>query len=91
MGMPWAWRCGPSTASERDHLLELLEQQKFPGNTLFCGDAGFVGYRLWKAILDGGQNFLIRVGANVRPSCVGPSCMPRRLNCQAAAHRKSYV
>jgi hypothetical protein len=64
--MPWAWRCGPSTASERDHLLELLEQQKFPGNTLFCGDAGFVGYRLWKAILDGGQNFLIRVGANVR-------------------------
>jgi hypothetical protein len=64
--MPWAWRCGPSTASERDHLLELLDQQRFPEHTLFCGDAGFVGYRLWKAILDGGQNFLIRVGANVR-------------------------
>lgn len=28
-------------------------------------DAGFVGYDFWKAILDGGHNFVIRVGANV--------------------------
>ena len=63
--MPWCWKTGPSTASERGHLLDLLNTQSFPSNTLFCGDAGFVGYDLWKVILDGGHSFLIRVGGNV--------------------------
>jgi hypothetical protein len=63
--LPWSWKSGPSTSSERDHLKEMLAEQKFPKNTLFCGDAGFTGYELWKAILDAGHNFLIRVGANV--------------------------
>ena len=40
--------------------------QKFPENTLFCGDAGFVGYDLWTSIIDAGHSFLIRVGGNVR-------------------------
>lgn len=62
----WCWKTGPSTASERHHLHELLDQQQFPENTLFCGDAGFVGYELWKAILSGGHQLLIRVGGNVR-------------------------
>jgi len=39
---------------------------KFRENTLFCADAGFVGYELWRAILDAGHSFLIRVGGNVR-------------------------
>jgi DDE family transposase len=64
--MPWAWQTGPSTASERDHFVRLLRELKFPDNTLFCGDAGFVGYELWSTILAGGHHFLIRVGANVR-------------------------
>lgn len=64
--LPWAWRTGPSTASERGHLLEMLETQNFPENTLFCGDAGFVGYEFWNAIHARGHHFLIRVGANVR-------------------------
>jgi Transposase DDE domain len=64
--MPWAWRTGSSTASEREHFGELLRGLKFPENTLFCGDAGFVGYELWAAILAAGHHFLIRVGANVR-------------------------
>jgi hypothetical protein len=64
--MPWGWKSGPSNASERDHLRSLLKEQKFPENTLFCGDAGFVGYDLWKAMSDAGHSFLIRVGANVR-------------------------
>jgi hypothetical protein len=63
--MPWSWKTGPSYAAERDHFRELLQEQSFPENTLFCGDAGFTGYELWKALSDAGHAFLIRVGANV--------------------------
>jgi Transposase DDE domain len=63
---PWSWRTGPSTASERAHLLEMIETQEFPENTLFCGDAGFVGYDFWNTIHLRGHHFLVRVGANVR-------------------------
>jgi hypothetical protein len=63
--LPWTWRLGPSNSSERGHVMEMLEQEKFPQDTLFCGDAGFVGYDFWKAILKAGGNFLVRVGANV--------------------------
>jgi hypothetical protein len=62
---PWSWTSGPSTASERDHLKQMLAEQEFPENTLFCGDAGFTGYELWKAAIDRGHQILIRVGANV--------------------------
>src|SRR5579863_2007457 len=64
--MPWCWKSGPSTSSERQHFLELLKAHKFPMKTLFCCDAGFVGYELWKTIIDQGHSFLIRVGGNVR-------------------------
>jgi hypothetical protein len=64
--LPWSWRTGPSTASERGHLLEMIETQEFPKNTLFCGDAGFVGYDFWNTIHSRGHHFLVRVGANVR-------------------------
>jgi hypothetical protein len=63
--MPWCWRTGPSTSSERHHLLDLLQTLVFPACTLFCCDAGFVGYELWKTMLDHGHSFLIRVGGNV--------------------------
>lgn len=64
--LPWSWRLGPSNSSERDHVKDLLRQEDFPENTLFCGDAGFVGYPLWNAILaTPDQHFLVRVGANV--------------------------
>ena len=66
-------RTGPSTASERGHLLELLKQAVFPIKTLFCGDAGFIGYLFWRGILDQGHSFLIRV---VRRS---PAEKPRHL------------
>jgi hypothetical protein len=64
--LPWSWKLGPSDSSERAHFQEMLLKQKFPENTLFCGDAGFVGYELWKSIMDQGHSFLIRVGGNVR-------------------------
>jgi hypothetical protein len=62
--LPWTWRLGPSNSSERGHVTEMLQREKFPENTMFCGDAGFVGYPLWSTIIDCGQSFLVRVGAN---------------------------
>jgi hypothetical protein len=64
--LPWCWEVGPSYASERDHVLKILSQHKFPEKTLFCGDAGFVGFDFWRAIQNQGHHFLVRVGANVR-------------------------
>ena len=63
--LPWTWRLGPSNSSERAHVQEMLENEEFPTDTLFCGDAGFVGYPLWSSIINAGGNFLVRVGANV--------------------------
>ena len=63
--LPWTWRLGPSNSSERGHVTEILKQEEFPEDTLFCGDAGFVGYDFWAAILDAEGDFLVRVGGNV--------------------------
>lgn len=63
--LPWMWRLGPSNSSERAHVLEMLSAAIYPLQTLFCGDAGFVGYPLWSAILEKGADFMVRVGANV--------------------------
>jgi hypothetical protein len=64
--MPWSWRRGATDSSERKHVEEMLAEEQFPENTLFCCDAGFVGYELWKTLMAGGHDFLIRVGGNVR-------------------------
>jgi hypothetical protein len=64
--MPWCWATGASTACERQHLVDLLDTHVFPKDTLFCGDAGFIGYDFWSALLKHRHSFLIRVGANVR-------------------------
>lgn len=66
MRLPWSWKLGPSDASERLHLTQMIQEQEFPKNTLFCGDAGFVGYDFWQAILAQKHHFLMRVGGNVR-------------------------
>ena len=63
--LPWTWRLGPSNSSERGHVIEMLQQEIFPENTLFCGDAGFIGYPLWSAIVHANRDFLVRVGGNV--------------------------
>jgi hypothetical protein len=64
--MPWAWKLGPSNASERQHVVDMIKTQKFPEKTLFCGDAGFVGYEVWNTMIQHGHHFLIRVGGNIR-------------------------
>ena len=63
--LPWMWRLGPSNSSERAHVMEMILAGKQPKHTLFCGDAGFVGFPLWSAIVQSGGHFLVRVGANV--------------------------
>jgi hypothetical protein len=72
MRLPWAWRLGPSNASERDHVMTMLADEEFPTGTLFCGDAGFIGYPLWARIVGRGHDFLVRAGANVHLSVEGP-------------------
>lgn len=76
--LPWKWRLGPSNSSERSHVIEMLAEQEFPENTLFCGDAGFVGYPLWEAILSHGGQFLIRVGSNVHLLSEWADCEERK-------------
>jgi len=63
-GLPWDWRTGPADSSERGHLREMIDA--LPEDALVTADAGFVGYDYWKALLDSGRQFLIRVGGNVR-------------------------
>ncbi|MBX9792025.1 MAG: transposase [Pirellulales bacterium] len=63
-GLPWSWTRGASDASERTHLLEMLNW--LPERSLLTADAGFVGYEFWQTLQDAGHDFLIRVGANVR-------------------------
>jgi hypothetical protein len=64
--LPWCWKIGPAYASERHQVMEMLEEQEFPENTLFCGDGGYIGYDFWRAIHDKEHHFLVRVGGNVR-------------------------
>ena len=66
LGFPWCWKLGPSNSSERQHVKDMIHTGHFLKNTLFVGDAGFVGYEFWKLIIDQKHDFLVRVGGNVR-------------------------
>jgi hypothetical protein len=66
LGVPWCWKLGPSDSSERQHVRDMIRTSHFLKNTLFVGDAGFVGYEFWKEIIDKKHQFLVRVGGNVR-------------------------
>lgn len=65
LGVPWCWMLGPSNSSERNHVRAMLKTAHFLANTLFVGDAGFVGYDFWSDIINAGHHFMVRVGANV--------------------------
>jgi hypothetical protein len=62
-GVPWDFRIGPGTASERRHLEEMLPD--LPPQSLVVADAGFTGYEFYRRILAAKQSFLLRVGSNV--------------------------
>lgn len=63
-GLPWAFRIGPGTASERRHLEAMLPE--LPPQALVVADAGFTGFDLYQRLLAADMNFLLRVGANVQ-------------------------
>lgn len=65
LALPWCWKLGPSDSSERQHAMDMIGEGHFLKDTLFVGDAGFVGYDLWRSIIQKGHDFLIRVGGNV--------------------------
>jgi hypothetical protein len=62
-GVPWAWRFGKGTASERDHLKHLLGT--LPALALIVCDAGYVGFDLCRQIMASGADFLIRMSSTV--------------------------
>jgi hypothetical protein len=64
LGLPWDFRVGPGTDSERRHLEQMLDA--LPQNSLIVADAGFVGYELCQRVLNASQSFLLRVGGNIR-------------------------
>jgi hypothetical protein len=64
LGLPWDFRVGPGTASERAHLHQMLPD--LPPSSLIVADAGFVGYDVCWQIIDAKQAFLLRVGSNVK-------------------------
>ncbi len=59
LGVPWAWRWGQGTASERAHLRQLLPQ--LPPEALVVADAGYVGYDLLRTLRQQRVSFLIRM------------------------------
>ena len=62
-GLPWDYRVGPGTASERTHLKQMVPD--LPAEALVVTDAGFVGYGLCRRLLGHGRHFLLRVGGNI--------------------------
>jgi hypothetical protein len=61
LGVPWAWRWGKGTASERNHLMHLLTQ--LPRQALIVADAGYVGFALAQALAGAEISFLIRMSS----------------------------
>jgi len=62
-GLPWSFRVGPGTTSERVLLREMLAD--LLAGSLLVAAAGFIGYELCRDLLARGQHFLFRVGGNV--------------------------
>jgi hypothetical protein len=62
-GVPWAWRFGKGTASERDHLIQLLDV--LPRLALLVADAGYFGFRLAEQLVRRDVKFLLRMSSNV--------------------------
>lgn len=63
LGLPWDYRIGPGTDSERRHLEDMLAD--LPAQSLLVADAGFTGFDMLHRITESGRRFLVRVGSNV--------------------------
>jgi hypothetical protein len=62
-GLPWSFRVGPGTTSERVHLGRMVAD--LPPRSLVVADAGFAGYGLCRRLILRGHSFLLRVGGNI--------------------------
>jgi Transposase DDE domain len=62
-GIPWAWRFGKGTASERQHLELLLDT--LPRLALLVADAGYFGFRMAECLVRKNVMFLLRMSSNV--------------------------
>jgi hypothetical protein len=62
-GLPWDFRVGPGTDSERTHFRRMIAG--LPAHSMIVADAGFAGYALFMRLLRAGHSFLIRVGRNI--------------------------
>ena len=60
-GLLWSWCVGPGTASEHEHLRQLVTT--LPRCTLLVADANYLGYDLYRAILAAQADFLVRVSS----------------------------
>ena len=63
LGVPWAWRIGKGTASERSHLVQMLNV--LPPQALLIADAGYLGFEVAKQLVHRPISFLIRMSSNV--------------------------
>lgn len=63
LGLPWAWRLGKGTASERSHLLQMLFV--LPAAALLVADAGYFGFDLAKQLVQKNSCFLLRMSSHV--------------------------
>lgn len=64
LGLPWDFRVGAGTDSERHHALDMVND--LPPRALLVADAGFVGYELCRKLVCSGRSLLLRVGGNIR-------------------------
>src|SRR5262245_29678428 len=64
LGLPWDYRVGPGTDSERCHAFAMVDD--LPLYALLVADAGFIGYELCRELLCSKRSFLLRVGSNIR-------------------------
>jgi hypothetical protein len=62
-GLPWSFRVGPGTDSERNHLRRMIGE--LPERSMIVADAGFAGYALFMRLLLARHSFLIRVVRNI--------------------------
>jgi hypothetical protein len=67
-GVLWSWRLGTAKASERQHLLDLLEDlpRAALGSVLLVCDAGYVSYDLIRTLLGREGSFLIRLSSQAQ-------------------------
>jgi hypothetical protein len=63
LGVPWDWRFGKGTASERDHLQHLVP--RLPAKALLVADAGYFGHGLARFLINHKVEFLLRMSSNV--------------------------